>query len=147
MPKLVLLAQKNEPLTWELLQEQWRVSGSELLPVWPFAVAATALVALIGTIWLWRRLKQKTAQPAPLRVFRDLAEDLGLTLADQVLLIRIAHEQALPSPLTLILSPTTFEHHFSRYAQTLSSIQRPKATARAQRIARELFGLAGVPWG
>ena len=78
----------------------------------------------------------------PVQIFNDVVEGLGLTLADRWLLIRIAHQQALPSPLTLVLSESTFGYHFEQYAQAVGVKRAAKIQRRVDRIKRVIFGVA-----
>ena len=55
-----------------------------------------------------------------LLVFHRVARSMSLSLAEQWVLVRITWHESLPSPLTLMCSPATFNFHADRYAQSVS---------------------------
>ena len=106
------------------------------------AVAGSAVALVVLGLWLWKRSQSRDLRTAPILTFRRVAAALGLGLSDQLMLIRIARHEALPSPLTLVLSPATLAHHASHYTERLSPPLRPHVLARVASISTALFGMA-----
>ena len=97
------------------------------------------LMLLLASIWGWRWHQRRHLRSEPMIVFHQLAGQMGLSLRQQWLLVRIAHRQALPTPLTLMLSSATLRHHAGRFAQALAPSRRPALQAKVDVIARLLF--------
>lgn len=109
-------------------------------------VVAVCLITGLATglgirSWLQRRHDKR----APLRTFKQLANEIGIGSGDQALLVRIARQQALPTPLTLLLSSATFEHHLQRYIDTLTSFERDRVKQTMTALERGLFGQTRPP--
>ena len=136
LPHLPALPMLAAPL--DAIREHW---GKTTVPV-GWTVAAIALLALaIGGAWAigWYRRRHERAQP--LAVFRQLAAVGGLSLAEQWLLWRIARQQRLPGPATLLMSARTLRVHGSAFVrQTLWA--RAKRLRRVAGIRRKLMGRA-----
>lgn len=130
-----------QPVSWDRLQQNWRLSAEDLISIKPFLIAALILAVCLGAIWMWKAGQVRRGRSMPVRVFNQVVQGLGLTRADRWLLIRIAHHLALPSPLTLVLSDTTFGHYLDQYTQTIDAKRRAKIQNRAARIRRVLFGV------
>lgn len=105
---------------------------------WVLALGAL-LLGLMLAVWVQQWLQQRRLSSRPIRVFHGLASDLGISLADQWLLVRIAHQQDLPTPLTLLLSPQTLRHHACDYVRVLKPPTRARTLARVARLRRRLF--------
>jgi len=130
-----------EPVSWDTLQQNWRLSAKDLFPIKPFLVAVLVLAVFLVVMWVWKSGQIRRLRSTPVRIFNEVVDGLGLTFADRWLLIRIAHQQALPSPLTLVLSEATFGHHLEQYTQTVGARRRAKIQSRVARIKRVLFGV------
>jgi len=136
------------PVSWSRLQQDWRFNADDLISIKPILVAALVLGIFLGVIWIWKAgrtrqvLRLGRPRSSPVHIFNEVVEGLGLTLADRMLLIRVAHQQALPSPLTLVLSEATFGHHLEQYTQAVGAKRRAKIQGRVARIKRVLFGVA-----
>ena len=111
-----------------------------LPPAWTFAALVVLLVLALTGMWLWERYKKTREQSTPFRVFRRIARELGLGLSDQLFLARIAHQQRLPSPLTLIFSHATLDHPARLYAAGLVEFRRAGVLDRVARIRDRLAG-------
>ena len=130
-----------QPVSWDRLQQDWQLSAEELLPIKPFLIAVLVLAVFLGVMWIWKVGQIRRLRSTPVRIFNEVVHGLGLTLADRWLLIRVAHQQALPSPLTLVLSEATFGYHLEQYTQTVRAKRRAKIQSRVARIKRVLFGI------
>jgi hypothetical protein len=104
------------------------------------AVAGTGVALILLGLWLWQRSRSRHLRTAPILTFRRVAAALGLGLSDQLMLIRIARHEVLPSPLTLVLSPATLAHHATHYTEHLSAPQRPDVLSRVANLSKALFG-------
>jgi hypothetical protein len=98
------------------------------------------VVLLVLALWMWKRHRGEDAPSRPMAVFRRVAGKVALSIGEQVLLTRIARQQKLPTPLTLLLSSGTLQHHGQRYAESLPESQRRNALARIARVGRKVFG-------
>jgi len=78
-------------------------------------IAVGALLLLISGLSIARWWKYRDGYSNPLLVFTRIAGIVGLGYRDQWLLFRVAHRASLASPLTLLLSPATFEYHVKAY--------------------------------
>ena len=58
---------------------------------------------------------------------------------------RIARQKALPTPLTLLLSSATFEHHLQRFIDTLTSFERERVKQTMTALKHGLFGQTRPP--
>lgn len=103
--------------------------------------AATAAVAggVLGAVALSRWLRTRGQGPQPLGVFRTVARAAGLSLAEQWLLVRVARAEALPSPLTLLLSRQTLRVHATRYAAALPASRRLGVLTRVRHLRGRVF--------
>jgi hypothetical protein len=132
----------DRALSWDIVAPDWKLDSGELLRLTPMIIVFGAILGTIALIHAWRWIQKRRRAPAPVRVFHRISDELGLTWKDQLLLIRIAHQQVLPSPLALLLSPRTLDHHGSSYVESLTDRQRDKAASRVQSIHQRLFGSA-----
>jgi hypothetical protein len=136
-----LLAAAAAPSPADLVREAFRQdhpTGS--IGAWWMLILAGALVALFIAMRALRWARERRLRSRPMRVFHHLAGELGLRLADQWLLVRIARQQALPSPLTLILSSSTLRHHGERFALTLKPRRQAQVMLHVTGIDGTLFG-------
>ncbi|HEX7010950.1 MAG TPA: hypothetical protein VF184_13290 [Phycisphaeraceae bacterium] len=123
-----------------IFQRYW---GSQtLIPVRWIVLALGLLMLMLASLAAYRWWRGWHSRSHPLVVFYHLARASGLGLSDQWLLHRIAHQQALPSPLTLMLSPRTLHRHARAYAAEQPPWRRVALMRRVLAIRRRLFG----PW-
>ena len=115
--------------------------GDLLVPLtWAGSVAAVA-AAVLGAVALQHWLRKRGREPQPVAVFHAVARRLGLSWAEQWLLLRIARAQALPSPLTLLLSRRTLRVHAGRWAAELPVSRRRGVLRRVRRVRQRLMPL------
>lgn len=133
----ILIAQHG-PQTVEDLFRFWP-HMEPVISVRGFCVLVAVISLFITAAWLRRWHKQRQTQPSPALIFRRIADHLGLSLREQWLLKRIAHYEALISPLTLIVAAGTFDHHTGRYAQSLTSVYRTEFERQIAPLRRKLF--------
>jgi hypothetical protein len=114
--------------------------SNDVFPASTLGWILLALLMVLLAIWLKQWYKNRPIDPTPNRLFRKLARQLQLGLWDQWLLLRIAREQQLPSPLTLLLSRSTLLHHGSAYAAEVVAVRSPWIRKRVEKIAVRLFG-------
>ena len=96
------------------------------------AMVLAAGVAITYCRTLVRRLE-------PLVIYHRVARAVGLSLIEQHQLWRIARRTGLTSPLTLLLSATTLEHHAEQYLLALPPKQAAAARERVRQIGARLF--------
>jgi hypothetical protein len=126
---------------WPEVARIWR-SGSKI----PYLSAGEVVLALGGLVlalavglWLAERRRLRRERSHPLALFQRLAVEMDLGWSDRWLLIRMARRQGLPSPLTLLLSPATFEYHARAYAQAQRGARAQRRRGRAARLKMKLF--------
>lgn len=135
-----ILAQAADAERWKVVRETFRSGGDpDGSNLTSLAVAVTALTAIFVSMYAVRVVRERHLKSKPLRTFHELANELSLALADQWLLIRIARQQALPSPLTLLMSGRTLTHHAKLYAATVPDRRREKILDRVSAIEQTIF--------
>lgn len=122
------------------VREAFRNSGDFTQAFRWVIVTITLITLMLVGIWLQRFIQQRRLMSRPIRIFHTLANELKVPLADQWLLVRIANQQSLPTPLTLLLSPETLRHHANHYAQALPPAQRDLTMARVEKLRQKVFG-------
>ncbi len=140
-----LLAQLNREQFSRAMRDGFASDESAMTLLMVFVIAL--FLAMAWFYWRNRTLYEPaaaasgTGEPGPsLQLFRDLSRELSLTLRDRWLLIRIARQQSLPTPLTLFVSPRTLRHHAVAYAQSLPAYRRRRLIARVATLRRQVFG-------
>lgn len=147
MGNWLLLAKRDlqgaPPVSWHRLQEQWHFTAKGLMPVAPVLVVVAILTAVVILVGCWRSGLFRRLRPTSLIIFNQVIQDLGLDRPEISLLVRIAHQQHLPSPLTLVLSAATLDHHVRAYAQSIASGDRRHVQLENQirRIKQVLFDI------
>lgn len=122
------------------LIENWSFNADQLLSARTAMTILGLLVALVLVLWLWRWYRQRAEHTGPIATFQTAAVHFGLNWQDRWLLIRISLQQNLPSPITLMLSSATLEHHAHGYVESVSPKRRQRVLTRIDRISRQLFG-------
>ena len=107
-------------------------------PHW-LMIAVGAMLLLLSALSIARWWKHRNQHARPLRVFLTASGMAGLSHADRWLLLLIARRQSLESPLTLLLSPGTFDYHIKAYLGS-RRWRREAVRRRAQAIRESLFG-------
>jgi len=147
MTKWYMLAKRDlagvKPVSWERLQDQWDFSGEGLMSVVPFLGVMVLLVLVLFVVGAWRKGKFRHMNSTPVRIFYEIVRGIGLTKSDKRLLIHVAHHEGLPAPLTLLLSPSTFDHYAQKYARSVTPQRRGTLNRRFNRIRRVVFGMVG----
>lgn len=138
----LILADASGTPDWESVREVFRHDGpgqTYAAVRWVLLIAAIALLFILArqVFITSRRLKLKSR---PMQIFNRLAGEMGVSLADQWLLMRIAKHEQLPTPITLMLSSATLRHHTDHYMKTLAGRRRDKVMAQVAGISAALFG-------
>lgn len=130
------------PVSWYRLQDQWRFSGEGLMPVGPLLAVVALIAVVLILIRGWRSGLFSRRTVTPVSIFRHVIRDWGLARSEVSLLIRIARQQQLPSPLTLVLSAATLDHHVRAYAKSIAdgSHRHIQLDSQVRHIAHVLFG-------
>jgi len=68
--------------------------------------------AVLTALWLYRH---RDRHPLPRLTYLRLTRGLGLGLADALRLWWVSRSCRLPTPITLLLCPATFDHHTAAY--------------------------------
>lgn len=117
----------------------WPDGGSSLpLELVGYAAAAIGAVALGWLTWVYARWGwQRTA---PLRLFIRIGAELRLNRMQLWWLWRVARHQGLSSPITLLLSRATHDHHVHQFVQDRPGFDgQPPAPLAA--VREQLFGV------
>ncbi|MBI1338379.1 MAG: hypothetical protein GC164_15665 [Phycisphaera sp.] len=114
-------------------------NGNLLINPLHFVFGVTGVLLLVLAFWLRRRHQTRHERSAPIRIFHDVARQLGLSWPQQWLLFRIAKENHLPSPLALLLSGSTLNHYARLYAQNVTAYRRLKFLEEVRAIKHKLF--------
>jgi len=109
-------------------------------PTTGFILSLTGLLIVLLALWGFKRARQHQHAAGPVVVFHRIANNVGLTLYDQWLLLRISRQQLLPTPITLMLSGTTLDHHARAYIDRLPSRRRETVRTQVKKIALKIFG-------
>ncbi|MDH3584126.1 MAG: hypothetical protein OER86_07915 [Phycisphaerae bacterium] len=104
--------------------------------VYLLVALALALLAHLSQAW-FRHLLRRTR---PVRLFMRVSGELGLGPMQQYQIWRLARQQGLATPLTLLLSPGTFDHHLGRSLTGRPLFRGPRWRVRLEAIRRQLFG-------
>ena len=103
-------------------------------------VGAASLCLLLLFLILMRYYKDLRRRYRPMSLFMQVSKSLGLGLLDRLWLIRVARQQGLISPLVLLMSPATLDHHAERFMASLSSSEARHMARRLQMIRSRLDG-------
>ncbi len=102
-------------------------------------IAAGAILLLLSALSIVNWWKHRGEHSHPLLVFSSTAHVVGLSYRQRWTLLRMAHHQSLASPLTLMLSPTTFDHYAKGYLVSRLSWRREPARRQLNSIRTALF--------
>ncbi len=119
------------------LRRFWPEEGT--LPLEPVLIGLGILAAgaaLHAGHRVWRRHRRRLE---PLRLFHEIASDLGLNWAEQYWLWRVARLRTLASPLTLLVCDATLSHHCEAVMRQLPPAARHRLARRQQAIRQRLF--------
>ncbi len=131
-----------DPVSYERLRQQWQLTGKDLIPLWPLLIALAVALGVLLYLRVRRRGGLRGMRAKPITIFYSVLEKSGLNVADKKLLVRLAHQQELPGPLTLLLSQGTFNHHTAAYLESIDPDRRDKLNERINRVRRVVFGAA-----
>ena len=110
---------------------------------WLF-IAAGIVFVLLSTVSIVQWWKHRHEHSHPWLIFMSTARFAGLGFREQWTLFRIAHQQKISSPLTLMLSPGTFDHHVKAHLDTCPGWRREARRRTSQSIRDHLFGDLGA---
>lgn len=128
----------------DLKEVQDHFSSSQMIPIEWILLAAGIVLVGISVLSLVRWWKTRHERSNPTLVFIQIGLRMGLGVADMWLLYRIARQQKLPTPLTLMLSPATLDHHTDRFVARYPPGRAEWVRVRVQGIEQRLFaGVAG----
>jgi hypothetical protein len=118
---------------------QWINEADPLMsPLWAVVVMSIIVFAMaVLRIIKWRRSRNRI--DGPLLVFHQIAKQLELDITTQWLLIRVAQQQNLPTPLTLLICDSTFAHHAKAYVKSLPAQRQPTVLEQLSRTHQHLF--------
>lgn len=102
-------------------------------------IAVGLLLLLIAGLSLRAWWRNRHLRSSPLTVFNQVATACRLSAGERLLLWRIARQQSLASPLTLMLSPTTLRHHGRSFGDRRSRAGQAFQMRRVARLRRKLF--------
>lgn len=118
---------------------QQHLSGDGLIPTHWLLIAVGGIIVLLTGLSIARWWKHRDEHSHPLLVFSTTASLAGLGYKNQWTLLVIAHHQSLGSPLTLLLSPGTFDHHAKAYLESRMNWRREAVRRQLSRIRATLF--------
>lgn len=120
------------------LRDHW---GSDVAaPLQWVLIAGGALLMALGVVLMVRWWRGRHQRSKPWAVFQQIAGVAELGVADQWLLVRIARQQRLPTPLTLLLSGRTLRMHGRAFVETQVPWRRVAIMRRIASIRRHVFG-------
>jgi hypothetical protein len=125
----------------DAVSEHW---GSTSIPVGWTLLGLGLIVLAVGGVATVRWVRRRHERPRPLAVFGQLARLAGLSLGDQWLLWRIARQQALPGPATLLLSTRTLRVHGVAFVRQAAIWRRGARLRRVATIRRRLLSGAAI---
>jgi hypothetical protein len=149
MDVMVKIDRLVQSIQWEI-EPPAPQSNTLSFPVWQTNLAldflvhvaiAVALMVAMRMGWQWWLARRRRMEPV--HVFEEIALGAGLDAKDQKLLMTIARMEGLTSPITLMLSPATLDHHARQATAKMSKGQAESAQPELRRIARVLFDVAG----
>jgi len=120
------------------------LSSKDLISTHWLFIAAGIVFVLLSAISIAQWWKHRHDHSHPWLIFMATARFAGLGLRDQWVLFWIAHQQKLGSPLTLMLSPGTFDHHVKAHLDTCPGWRREGRRRRSQSIREHLFADLGA---
>lgn len=101
-------------------------------------LAGVAIIVSLS-IWLMKRVRRTAPDAPPMSVFDEAAANLGLSITERWLLVRIAKQQKLPTPLTLLASSQTLAHHANAFIKSQPRWRKDSVTQRVNGIFTKLF--------
>ncbi|HAI11713.1 MAG TPA: hypothetical protein DCM28_08410 [Phycisphaerales bacterium] len=118
---------------------QWINHSDPLMsPLWAIAIMSVIIFAmLVLRIIKWRRSSNR--QDGPLLVFHQVAKQLEIDITTQWLLIKVAQQQGLPNPLTLLICDSTFAHHAKAYIKSLPNHRQKHILDQLSHAHQHLF--------
>jgi len=120
------------------LVSEHATSAGLLTTNWLLIAAGLVLLLLSGlSIANWWKHRGEHAHP--LLVFSHTAQMVGLSYRQRWTLVWLARHQSLASPITLMLSPTTFDHHAKGYLDARLNWRREPVRRQLQNIRSALF--------
>lgn len=131
--------QPGHPASLEKISESWGDSTSLFPTSWLLVALGAALALTALAAWLRHRKKRRDAPPPPAAAWKRLALHVGLSLPQRHLLARVARADRLPSPLTLMTCPATFDHHARRYLERHDPDKARLLDDRLQDVRDRLF--------
>ncbi len=132
----------SSALFWREASKHW---GSDAVtPVHWIVIAAGILLTFLGLLLVVRWWHRRHLRSHPWGVFHHVAGAVGLSWSDRWLLMRIARQQKLPTPLTLVLSGRTLRMHGRAFAAVQPPWRRAVIMQRVASIRRDLFGQLGA---
>ena len=125
----------------EAISEHWKFSTDSMFSSSMIIAFVAGMVILAGGLWYLDRRRKLRDHPNPIAVYHRAASHFGLGVMDRWLLMQIARQQGLPSPITLMMSPNTLVHHARAFAHQLPKARRKRLLVRAYRVCEKLFGV------
>lgn len=110
-----------------------------LIPTHWLLIAAGVVLLILSGLSIANWWKHRGEHAHPLLVFSTTAQLAGLSYRNQWTLLRMAHHQSLRSPLTLMLSPDTFDHHARAYLDSRLNWRQEPVRRQLQSIRETLF--------
>ncbi len=109
-------------------------------PVTQLGFILLGALAMVGVVKMALTAGKRLAKRAePLTLFNQMAAELGLDWDARWLLFRIARRQKLSTPLTLLLSGGTLQHHADQFQSRLAASKAERYSYRVRAIRLHLF--------
>ncbi len=149
MNVLVIVAQIERPATrLEALQRHMAGRAHDPTIWWGMAGLLAAALLLWFSLHYSLRLQQylrNRHHRNAAHLFREVMRDLGLPVADRVVLQRVARGLDLAHPTAILISPTTLRHAAERWSQIATGgpahgRTRRGDAARLDQICQRIFG-------
>jgi|GEM_PF-3788169 len=137
----IVIPEPEDRLSVRDISDAWngRSMGGVIDYQW-LLVTLGAVVLLITLISLRQRFARDGKPQPAWWVYRSIGAELSIPRRDQKLLKTIARDQALISPLALLVCRSTLVAHGSAYAQNLpTQAQQDDVKQRVQTLSEQLF--------
>ncbi|MEM6333896.1 MAG: hypothetical protein AAF823_11210 [Planctomycetota bacterium] len=120
--------------------EYW--NEEPLIDPWLGIGSLAAIAALVGAMAAWRWWAQRGERSRPGWLLEQARRESGLTPSQAGVLRKIADARGLPHAVSLMVCPSTLDHHARAYAQDHpAAAERTRAAVAA--IRDRLFGAEG----